>query len=74
MHGHYPLLTLSSIFVLFQGGLMSFSVIPPLNANTHKLGHSLLIDTVTSRWLGAVTALCLVGSCRHFEPTGLRIL
>lgn len=68
-HGHHTLL--DSSFLLY-GVIMSFSVIP-LNTNTHTQAlsspsHVLLIETVAPRWLGAVTALCLVGSCRHLEP------
>lgn len=44
MHGHYPPAPLTFSFFLlfcFRGVLMSFSVIPPLNANTRAHAYEL---------------------------------
>lgn len=73
MHGHYSLFD----FILFFF-LSFFFVIPPFWTNIRARTRAsscpslppvfCLVRSVTSWWLGAVTALCLVGCLEHLEP------
>lgn len=56
-----------TVFLSHSSGHMQASSSPSLQS-------SLPVETVASVWLGAVTALCLVGSSRYLEPTGLRVV
>lgn len=73
-----PLFPTFSLFLIFRRGFHFF-----LSHSSSECKHTQAssspsnlsrVETVASRWLGAVTVLCLVGSCRHLKPTGLRIV
>ncbi|KAM7372247.1 hypothetical protein PAMP_009427 [Pampus punctatissimus] len=70
-HTHTDIIPSLTLFLFVFGGFHVCLSHSSEHKHTRALSspsHLFLIETVTSRWLGAVTALCLVGSCRRLEP------